>query len=964
MTGHEIRNAACVPTATSVRDEPSLGDFEQSAFGLSADSINEGSFTMIPCASLLQIAQGVILATKTCDDKAAGLLEWITSHGGPLKFRVPMPEQTGLDIANVNSAMTFRDWQLTIDSKLSEQEDLRQLARLALSIALIRENCLQTNAAPQNATVLATVWRLIHGALTSPLLTQPLFSAFRSAQGFIAVPLCSLLKDGKIDALFRLHVWLPDGQRGNPDLAIHSHQPFAQSWILAGEAKDRSYSVNPTDDPDLATHAEYALAWSDGKNPEKTYRTIQTYSIVERTARLVRATPADYVVHTRDMTYTIPAAQYHSTEVQPDTLHATLFFFDSRRGFEKDARVLGPKNAESFTQLRDPGGMTPGLLANKVDMGRRWEDFMQQGNWHAQQAELELALRAHHSALNLCGSLDFPNATRYRHLVLGELGNTNRGFGRYEQAKDLLEEALSEMGPNQHRVEFSGELGVVYRHMNRLADAKRAFQLQYNTAKQLKYERASCRAIGNLGMVNYQLYKENNDETLLDLAIKQLTERVESARRTKAALSSEKADHHTKARQMNYAVTREVIGLSRLSLCYSARGNQEDSIAAAQDSLRIARTLKDCTVIAFSSFFYGRALLANGQHGKAMDQFNLPTACPPAIALCKEPSEEHLKYLRELLEAGVDLDVIDSSGYSTLDYAVFSGDEATQQVVLACLKRKLGSDADGRISRRLTNSKLKRGYRELFQEKLRPVLLSAADANEALPKLRRVYADSLAANQENRRMFDRLKVISYSEFLTYGKLPHSSNGLAQYFQPKPRRDREQHARDFVIFISYTRINKDPSARTPDDAKNTQYHRMLRAIEQFLALHPSVDRNYLNIWLDHTCVDQDDPQRGVSALPMIIAQCDAVISLIDDRYYNRAWCSLEAVMVQTLKESYGLHLWYEHVCLDEDMGKENSKSFLREGPMALKLSSIAEKELSFEEDRPKLLFLERQSQLLG
>lgn len=104
-------------------------------------------------------------------------------------------------------------------------------------------------------------------------------------------------------------------------------------------------------------------------------------------------------------------------------------------------------------------------------------------------------------------------------------------------------------------------------------------------------------------------------------------------------------------------------------------------------------------------------------------------------------------------------------------------------------------------------------------------------------------------------------------------------------------------------------------------------------------------------------------RGVSALPMIIVQCDAMISLVDDNYYNRAWCSLEAMMIQTLKESYGLHLWYEHVPLDEHTGEDSKGGFLREGPMDVKLSSVAEKELSFEEDRPKLLFLERQSQLL-
>ena len=105
--------------------------------------------------------------------------------------------------------------------------------------------------------------------------------------------------------------------------------------------------------------------------------------------------------------------------------------------------------------------------------------------------------------------------------------------------------------------------------------------------------------------------------------------------------------------------------------------------------------------------------------------------------------------------------------------------------------------------------------------------------------------------------------------------------------------------------------------------------------------------------------------GVSALPMILAQCNAVISLVDDKYHERAWCSVEVMMVQTLKKFYNLHLWYEHVLVQPDENKEGSggKWVLREAPMDLEVV-MADKQLSFETDRPKVLFLERQSKLLG
>ena len=800
----------------------------------------------IPRSSLHKVFQGVMVATKTSEVRAEPIIRWISSCGTLRAGDSLNANFLDQDCSITTAAPSLRTWRTAIVSDFPREEKLQQLARLALGVTCLREK--SRLDAPVTPTELGLVWELVHGALTNPLLKDSLSSASRSAQGFISVPLCSLLKDGIIGELFRLHVWLPDGQRGRPDISIHSHQPFAQSWVLAGEGKDHSYKIEPTTKSDFATHAEYTVSWSDGKDSDSTYRTIQTYSIIKRTERLVHATPIDSVFHSRDMSYTIPAAAFHSTEVPPDTLHATLFYFDSSREFIKDACILGPKNGESFTQLRDPGGVTPALLASKVAYVRNWEDLMKQGHKYAQQGELEEGLRAFNSALSLCESVpDFPNASRYRNLVLGEIGHTNRCFGRYEQAKDILEKTITEMGHSLQQVDFSGELGVVYRHMNRLADAKRTFKMQYDVAKELKYLQAACRAVGNLGMVNYQLSQQNNDDTLLDLAIQQLTERVQTARHMREIIDCAAIDPPTRGSQVRYATTREVIGLSRLSLCYAARGNKSLAVGAAFESLSVARRLDDPTVIAMSQFFYGRALLLDGQRDEAMRQFNAPGACAPAVALCKEPSEEHRHYLKELVKAGVDMDLVDDLGYSPLDYAVFNRDAATEKVLLESLRQTLTGDIEGQILKRRMEAKLRKGYRELFQENLRPVLLSSG-VDGALSKLRRMYADALAADEEKRTIFDELYVVSYSDFLRFGKLPRSNDGLAQKLRPKSCSSHQDSTADFVIFFSYTRINRGAATLTPDDANHTIYQRMVQAAEQFLQLHPSVDRNQLKLWV--------------------------------------------------------------------------------------------------------------------
>ncbi|KAI0134048.1 hypothetical protein BJ170DRAFT_183062 [Xylariales sp. AK1849] len=140
--------------------------------------------------------------------------------------------------------------------------------------------------------------------------------------------------------------------------------------------------------------------------------------------------------------------------------------------------------------------------------------------------------------------------------------------------------------------------------------------------------------------------------------------------------------------------------------------------------------------------------------------------------------------------------------------------------------------------------------------------------------------------------------------------------------------------------------------------------MLSAVESLLEKHPEVRPQNLGIWVDYSCVNQDDPLSGVQALPMMIMQCDAMISLVDEDYYSRAWCSVEVMLMQTIKKTYGLYLWYEQVATSrrqEATGLRHNY-VLREGNIDLQLV-LAEKHLSLETDRQKIYFLERQIKLL-
>ena len=179
-----------------------------------------------------------------------------------------------------------------------------------------------------------------------------------------------------------------------------------------------------------------------------------------------------------------------------------------------------------------------------------------------------------------------------------------------------------------------------------------------------------------------------------------------------------------------------------------------------------------------SRLFYQRALFLDGYREEAQEQFNSPKACTPTIALCKEPSQEHRRHPQELVEAGADMDLVDERGYTALDHAVFNGDTAAEELVLKGLRHQLDGDVEAKVLKRQMQAKLRKGYRELFQERLRLVLLGGSGSDD-LQVLRHVYADALGADEKIRGMFDGFKFIRYCDFLRFGKIPRSNECLAQ-----------------------------------------------------------------------------------------------------------------------------------------------------------------------------------------
>jgi hypothetical protein len=109
---------------------------------------------------------------------------------------------------------------------------------------------------------------------------------------------------------------------------------------------------------------------------------------------------------------------------------------------------------------------------------------------------------------------------------------------------------------------------------------------------------------------------------------------------------------------------------------------------------------------------------------------------------------------------------------------------------------------------------------------------------------------------------------------------------------------------------------------------------------------------------------------MNTLPLVITQCDAVIGLLEEDYRERAWCCVETLLAQVLRRSYGYHLWYESVPSEllspgtGDRGSEDvPEEIFRESSINRIIAPTSAK-LTFEADRPIIMFLEMQAKLLG
>ncbi|KAK6074306.1 hypothetical protein SCUP234_08356 [Seiridium cupressi] len=167
-----------------------------------------------------------------------------------------------------------------------------------------------------------------------------------------------------------------------------------------------------------------------------------------------------------------------------------------------------------------------------------------------------------------------------------------------------------------------------------------------------------------------------------------------------------------------------------------------------------------------------------------------------AVALCKEPSDEHSEYLRALADTDITLDQYNEQGYNALDYAVFNSEHEMERVVLRSLAKYHSPERVAGLKREALH---KKHSREILHRHMRPVLTQGG--NKIFQNLRDRYATLLGIDEAKMDLFNEFRVVRYSDFVKLGRLPSASDDITRKLLSVDVARYGQTSEETVVFLS-------------------------------------------------------------------------------------------------------------------------------------------------------------------
>ncbi|PWS33303.1 hypothetical protein DF947_01370 [Pedobacter paludis] len=175
---------------------------------------------------------------------------------------------------------------------------------------------------------------------------------FHGAQGFYTIPIFHK-KNTKGFTALRLHIWKEGSEENHDDrFKIHSHLCYAKSLVLYGKILNTEYKTEVT----VNRNAESSLFFVKWQTPASKNINQQT-SILQNTGINILYYQSRQDEISEGSIYEIKEGDYHSSVSVMDSnvkINATIFMFNSEKGWTENGYVIGPSEISQTQTVRNP----------------------------------------------------------------------------------------------------------------------------------------------------------------------------------------------------------------------------------------------------------------------------------------------------------------------------------------------------------------------------------------------------------------------------------------------------------------------------------------------------------------------------------------------------------------------------------------------------------------------------------
>jgi diketogulonate reductase-like aldo/keto reductase len=179
---------------------------------------------------------------------------------------------------------------------------------------------------------------------------------------------------------------------------------------------------------------------------------------------------------------------------------------------------------------------------------------------------------------------------------------------------------------------------------------------------------------------------------------------------------------------------------------------------------------------------------------------------------------------------------------------------------------------------------------------------TSAQQSQDLKQTTATKAHQISAGASGGANLATTVVVPFAKWVAAGKIPRRSDKTSAEGGATLVPAGTLKPGDRVVFFSQRWLTPVGDPASPDDAVLTKYKACTAAARAWASAE-GVAEEQLFIWIDYSCIEQDDVSelvRGVNSLGLYVASSDVFITIEHDAYFDRGWCLMECLFADASK----------------------------------------------------------------